>query len=236
MLFGSRQNCRGMSPASIRFRQDVVHERPTVRNLGVLFDKHLTWDAHVSSLVNKCYGILIGLSHLRHCIPKDLLPTIVNALVISHVRYCLAVFGNGSQTNMKRIQKIQNFALRVISGRRKFDHISDVRDELGWPLVPRLHKQHSLTLLHKIHTTGEPQALASQFRPNSELRSRNTRRDSDLALPPMPMHPTGAGERRFIERVVRDFNSLPVDTRSLSVPARTASIQVEMWPKPLARV
>jgi len=35
----------------------------------------------------------------------------------------------------------------------------------------------------------------------------------------MPTHPTGAGERRFVQRVVRDYNSLPVDTRSLSVPA-----------------
>ena len=115
-----------------------------MRNLGVLFDKHLTWDAHVSSLVQKCYGILIALSHVRHYIPANLLPTIVNALVISHIRYCLAVFGNGSQKNMHRLQKIQNFALRVISGRRKFDHISDVRDELGWLPVSLLDEQHSL--------------------------------------------------------------------------------------------
>ena len=37
-----------------------------VRNLGVMFDKHLTWDTHVSALVKKCNGILIGLSHVRH--------------------------------------------------------------------------------------------------------------------------------------------------------------------------
>ena len=83
ILFGSRQNCRGLDPVSIRFREDTIREGPTVRNLGVVFDKHLAWDPHVSALVKKCNGILIGLSHVRHQIPRDLLPTIVSALVLS---------------------------------------------------------------------------------------------------------------------------------------------------------
>ena len=28
--------------------------------------------------------------------------------------------------------EIMNFALLVVTGRRKFDHVSDVREELGW--------------------------------------------------------------------------------------------------------
>ena len=77
ILFGSRQNCRGLDPISIPFREDTIREDPTVRNLGVVFDKYLTWDSHESALVKKCNGILIGLSHVRHRIPADLLPTLV---------------------------------------------------------------------------------------------------------------------------------------------------------------
>ena len=40
-----------------------------MKNLGVLFDRHLTWDAHVSVVVRKCVGLLIGLRHLRHFPP-----------------------------------------------------------------------------------------------------------------------------------------------------------------------
>ena len=50
-------------------------------------------------LTRKCYGILIGLAHVRHIIPRELLPQLVDALVVSHVRYCLAVYGNGTQKN-----------------------------------------------------------------------------------------------------------------------------------------
>ena len=214
ILFGSRPNCRNLNPISVRFRQETVPERPTVRNLGVLFDKHLTWDAHVSALVKKCYGILIGLAHVRHSIPSNLLPMVVNALVISHIRYCLAVFGNGSLKNMHRLQKIQNFALRVISGRRKFDHISDVRDDLGWPTVPQLYEQHCFTFIHKILRSGEPQALASHLQANSTLRSRNTRQDADLALPRVR---TESGRRRLFYRTVRSYNDLPDELKGMSV-------------------
>ena len=214
ILFGSRQNCRGLDPVSIRFREDTIREGPTVRNLGVLFDKHLTWDPHVSALVKKCNGILIGLSHVRHQIPRDLLPTIVSALVLSHVRYCLAVFGNGSDKNMQRLQKILNFALRVVSGRRKFDHISDVRDELGWPTARQLYELHSLSLLHKIRCTGEPETLSSRLLVNSSLRSRSTRQDADLSLPCVR---TEAGRRRLLFGTVQQYNGLPPEVRSMSL-------------------
>ena len=102
---------------------------------------------------------------MRHQIPRVLLPTIVSALVLSHVLYCLPVFGNGSDKNMQRLQKILNFALRVVSGRRKFDHISDVRDELGCPTARQLYELCSLNLLHKIRCTGEPFPLTFQPTP-----------------------------------------------------------------------
>ena len=214
IVFGSRQNCRGLDPISIRFREDMIREGPTVRNLGVLFDKHLTWDPHVSALVKKCNGILIGLSHVRHQIPRDLLPTLVSALVLSHVRYCLAVYGNGSDKNIQRLQKIQNFALRVVSGRRKFDHISDVREELGWPTARQLYELHSLNFLHKIRCTGEPETLSSQLLVNSSIRSRSTRQDADLAL---PRARTESGRRRLLFGIVQLYNRLPPEMRNLSL-------------------
>ena len=162
--FGSRQNCRGLDPVSIRFREDTIHEGPTVRNLGVIFDRHLTWDPHVSALVKKC------------------------------------------------LQKILNFALRAVSGRRKFDHISDVREELGWPTARQLYELHSLSFLHKIRCTGEPEALSSQRQVNSVLRSRTTRQDADLALPRVR---TEAGRRRLLFNTVQSYNRLPPEIRNL---------------------
>ena len=42
----------------------------------------------ISNVVNKCSGMLIGLMHARHVLPRDILPVIVDSLVLSYVRYC----------------------------------------------------------------------------------------------------------------------------------------------------
>ena len=139
---------------------------------------------------------------------------LVNALVLSHVRYCLAVFGNGSEKNIQRLQKVLNFALRTVSGQRKFEHISDVREELGWPTARQLYEQHSLNFLHKICCTGEPEAFSSQLQVNSTLRSRSTRQDADLALPRVR---TEAGRRRLLFSIVQLYNRLPPVVRDLSL-------------------
>ena len=132
IVFGSRQNLRNVPPFGVKFRERTIQPVLEVKNLGVIFDRHLSWDAHIQEITRKCFGILIGLSHIRHYLPAEILPTIVIALVLSRVRYCLPVYGNGSRQNLNKIQKVLNFAARVISGRRKFSRSADVRAALGW--------------------------------------------------------------------------------------------------------
>ena len=116
--------------------------------------------------------------------------------------------------NIQRLQKILNFALRAVSGRRKFDHISDVWEELGWPTARQLYELHSLNFLHKIRCTGEPETLSSQLLVNSSLRSRSTRQDADLAL---PRARTESGRRRLLFGIVQLYNRLPPEMRNLSL-------------------
>ena len=95
MVFGSRQNLRNLPDFQISFRDTELQPCAQVGNLGVVFDGTLSWEAHVSELSRRCMGVLIGLSHARHCLPDGVLKTIVTALVISRVQYCLTVYGNG---------------------------------------------------------------------------------------------------------------------------------------------
>lgn len=214
IVIGSKQNLRTLPNISVSYRGTSLTPSNEVKNLGLIFDRHLSWDAHIKYLSRKCCGILVSLSHLRHFLPPQTLPDIVSALVISHIRYCLAVYGNGSAKNLASIQKILNFAARVISGRRKFDHVSDVRDALGWLDSSQLFHYHSISLLHKIITTGEPECIASQISTNRDnpAHARTTRQDHHLQLPAIR---TEAGRRRFLYRVSQQYNKLPVDLRNM---------------------
>ena len=53
-------------------------------------------------------SMLIGLFHARHCLPDGILKTIVTALIISQIRYCYTVYGNGSKKTSTDLTKIFN--------------------------------------------------------------------------------------------------------------------------------
>ena len=81
-------------------------------------------------------------------IPPELKPTLVNLFVLSHVRRCFSVFGNASEGDMQCLEKILNFMMRTLSGRRELDHTSGVRKKLGWSAARQLYELHSLNPLH----------------------------------------------------------------------------------------
>ena len=97
-----------MPAFTISFRGSELTPYAQVGNLGVVFDSSLSWDAHVSDLSRRCMGLLIGLSHIRHYIPDGIIKTLVMALVMSRIQYCLTVYGNGTKNNFQRIQQIIN--------------------------------------------------------------------------------------------------------------------------------
>ena len=104
----------------------TIHESDTVRNLGLVMERSLRYDMHVKSVCGRCTGILLGQARVRRRVPKRVLPKLVNGLVFSLIRYCLPIYGRGKKESHKRLQKTVNFGARVVSGRRKRDHISDV--------------------------------------------------------------------------------------------------------------
>ena len=57
---------------------------------------------------------------------------IINSLVFSKLYYCLSVWANTTDTNIKRLQGIQNCAARIVCNIRKDDHVSPALKSLKW--------------------------------------------------------------------------------------------------------
>ena len=125
-----RQLARIPRQASVMFLGERLESREEVKSLGVVIDKCLTWEKHVKSVSNRCFGTLIGLANAKHVIPPEVLPRLIDSLVMSQIRYCIQVYGSAGPTVLGKIQKVLNFAARIVSRRRKYDHILDVMDKL----------------------------------------------------------------------------------------------------------
>ena len=105
MLLGSAQNLRQIPSFSVKFRDHQLAPVSEVKNLSLTFDRTLSWDNHVTAVTRHCVGTLIGLSHLRSYLPISVISALVSAFVLSQIRYCVSVYGNGTQNTCPGCKK-----------------------------------------------------------------------------------------------------------------------------------
>ena len=86
-----------------------------VKYLGILLDPHLNWGPHIdvlSSKLNRAAGML---AKIRHFVSTESLRNIYFSIFSSLMTYASQIWGQFSNRQIIRIQKIQNSALRIIN-------------------------------------------------------------------------------------------------------------------------
>ena len=112
------------------------------------------------------------------CSPIDFVKNIqYNAIVLSQFDYCRLVWDNCSDYLLNKLQKLQNRAARVITGRTYETRSKDVLKELNWqPLNERL-KRKIYIFMHKIKNNVIPHSVIEMFKIEEnqvyQLRSNN---------------------------------------------------------------
>ena len=192
IVFGTRAMLKDLPEVSVRVGNTVVSGCREVKNLGVHMDRYLTYGDHIDHMVRKCTGTLLALVHASHVSPRCVLNQIVVSLVLSMIRYCISIYGTCGVTQLHRIQKLINFGARVVSRKKKYEHISHVTRRLGFLSAPQLVTYHQLCLLHRILVTGEPEELRALF--STTDHDHGTRYADRLVV---ARAKTCAGERRI---------------------------------------
>ena len=132
------------------------------------------------------------------------------------------ILGGGCHSDqLARLQRIQNSAARLISRKRKYDHITPVLKELHWlPIEYRI--KFKLCIFAYRHFEGTlPSYLSSvliTYNPSRSLRSSS---EKLLRTPRVDLKT--AGERSFRYAVPVAWNSLPNTLRNMSSLAQFKS-------------
>ncbi|XP_048759062.2 uncharacterized protein LOC125668729 isoform X2 [Ostrea edulis] len=135
-----------VSPSfQLSFGNTIVSNSDCVRNLGAFFDSVLSFKNHISYISRSCYYHLRNIARIRSFINDDACKTLVCSLVLSRLDYENALFKGLPQTDLSRLQRIQNSADRLVARVRKHDHISPVLVSLHWlPVNSRVEYKNLL--------------------------------------------------------------------------------------------
>ena len=115
-----------------------------------------------------------------------------------------------SVTNINKLQAIQNFAARIVTRSRKFDHITPILKQLRWmPVKDHLFYRDAL-LTFKCMNGMAPTNLCSRFIKRGTISGRSTCNANILDI---PRYKTATGQRSFLYRAVTIWNNLPSDIK-----------------------
>ena len=140
----------------------------------------------------KAYDMNVLLTIFKTELSK--LITIVNSLVFSKLLYCSSVWTNTTKKNIELLQTVQNFAARIVSGTRKFDHVTPILKQLQWlPIVKQLEVRDA-TMVFKCLNGLAPPYLCHKFKTRLEVYNCSIRNRERLHI---PLCRTAAGQARI---------------------------------------
>ena len=83
---------RTLQNFSVSFNNAALVPSSKAKILGIVVDANLSWEAHVSLVVRRCYATLSGLSKLSGSLSRDVKKFLIESLVFPHM-YCITVWG-----------------------------------------------------------------------------------------------------------------------------------------------
>ena len=130
IIYGSRQMTERLPQFHLSLLGKELVATQSVKDLDVTFDKNLTFNNHVVNTVSFCMSALRQISRVKHIFKEDLRIAIINALVFSKLYYCSSVWSNTTDTNIRKLQNVQNFPALIVSNTKKYDHVTPVLKRL----------------------------------------------------------------------------------------------------------
>ena len=153
---------------------------------------------HVKTLFFHIFNI----RRISKFLSSDTVQVLVNAFVTSRLDYCNSILFGLSNTELQKLQRVQNTAARLICNINKFDHITPTLVKLHW--LPVRYRINFKILLNTCKVFNGQTVVIIKLTSTSEIL---------LQQPRIKTLPT-LGGRSFAVAALALWNNLPNAIRS----------------------
>ena len=201
-------------PTSITIGNAQIPFKKSVKNLGLTLDCHLTMNAHVSNIARTCYYELRRLASIRRFLISTATATLVSAFALLRIDYCNSLLFGSTHDVTSHLQRMQNYATRVILRLPKSSGITMHLKSIHWLPVKVRSTYKIACLCYHCHSSTAPSYVTGMLH-RKPLHTRNTR-SSSFTMPLLsgPVHSKATlGDRSFSFASSSVWNSIPNDVR-----------------------
>ena len=153
-------------PTSITIGNALIHFKQSVKNLCLTLDSHLTTNAHVFNIARKCYCELRRLASIRRFLTSTATATLVSAFVLSRIDNCSSLLFGSTNDVTSHLQRILNYAARVIFRLPMSSSITIHLKSLHWLHVKVRSTYKIACLCYHCHSSTAPSYVNDMLHEN----------------------------------------------------------------------
>ena len=191
--------------AEIVMNEYAIERVFDVRNLGIVFDQYMSWDAHVKGIVSNAYYRLKLAYRYSRFLSENSKLRVVESYILALFNFGCPVLQNLSYNTNAKIQKLQNSCIRFIFNVRKYEHISHFYKKKKILNMSDRRDIQSLTIIHNIVNERAPDYLIDKVKFNFIFHDHPTR---GKGLIRVPKARTNFGLNRFIIKYSKLYNEI----------------------------
>ena len=199
-------------PDSITLDSHNIFFSDSARNIGFILDSELSIKKHAIKICQTTYFELKRISSIRRFLNEDATTTLVTSCILSRLDYCKCLLMGTPNSIIQPLQKIQNFAARLVLLAPRHHHSTPLLEKLHWlPISERIKYKVACMCFSAIN--GSDPAYLSEllhvYTPSRTLRSSSDTRMLEIQQNKCKTH----GFRTFSCFGPHIWNSLPQDLR-----------------------
>lgn len=215
MIIASKTNYKNICIANVNVlisneKIEIVNE---IKYLGVILDKFLKLNKQVDCVAKKIAKKIGFLTRIGNTVSLKARLKIYQTIVQPHFDYCSSVLFLVGETQIQRLQILQNRGMRVILQCNKYTAISRMHSALNFLPVRDRIVHNLLIFMYKITKYDRPTYFKDAIIRNNQIHEHNTRSANQFRTVQINKHATSS--TIFDEGLVL-FNSLPDATRNAS--------------------
>jgi hypothetical protein len=180
MIIGSKQRLGNIiNDPQIELGEATIKRVNKSKTLGVVIDDHLTWNTQIDNITKKVSKGICMLRRIKEYLSTSTLIKVYDAIVLSHFDYCSLFWDECADYLLKKLQKLQNRAARVITGSSYEISSENILSELDWlPLKDRFRNKKAMFAYNVKNNIKLPQSMIGKYEmennSNHNFRNNNT--------------------------------------------------------------
>ena len=213
LLIGTKQSLAKLPEISFKIGGDTISPSDSARNIGAIFDQNLNMQNHISSVCKGAWYHLRKIGQIRQYLDNNKAAMLMHSFVSSRLDSFNSLLSGVPKEQLKKLQRVQNAAARVVTRTPKHDHITPVLKELHWLPIPQRIEYKILLLVFKSLYGLAPGYLNDLLQWTGT--TRNLRHHDAFLLKLSKTRLVTFGDKAFSNAGPRLWNTLPLDLRCI---------------------